>query len=908
MRLSTKRVKEESSIKIMKYTYKFSNLLGTIYKKGNVEFLPRKDILASPVGNRISLFNLKENSSETLSFTTKYNIACVAFSPDGRLVIVIDENGNASLVSLLSQTVIHRFTFRKPVTCIKFDPAGTKFAVAMEKLILLYHAPGKTREINPFTLYRTYHGAYDTITTFDWTDDSTTFAAGSKDMNTRIYTTIPGNPLLFSLGGHKDEIVGCFFESNSLDIYTISKDGALNVWESNIDLENLGKKGLNRKDRRALKILNPGVDEEESEMKTELLNYHRVSKYFFNKEGNYNEVTCVAYHKKNHVLATGFSSGSFSLHELPGFNWIHSLNISEQRISTACFNPSGDWLSLACSSSGQLLVWEWHSETYVLKQHGHFNNMRCLDYSPDGRYIVSGGEDSKVKVWNTLTGFCFVTFTEHTSSVTGVQFTRNGHVIVSASLDGTVRAFDMHRYRNFRTFTSPHPVQFVSLAVDYSADLICAGSNDNFNIFLWSMQTGRLLDVLAGHEGPVVSLCFSSAEALLASGSWDGTVKLWSVLETKSARETITLNQDVLAIAFKPDGSEIAVSTLNAEITFWDVQTAKQMGSIECKYDIIIGRNENDRISAKSKSQGKAYDCISYISDGQCVIAGGKFASIGIYNVKEGLLVKKFTVSQNLSFDGMEEFLDKRKMTEFGPSALIDTDESNEKLIKLPGVQKGDMCSRSFKPEVRVSGVKFSPAGRDWAAVTTEGLVIYSLDNNFVFDPFDLEISITPELIRQKIEKDEYAEAIVVALRLNEVQLICEAIESTPIAAIEMIVSGLRQKYVEKLLEFISTQLDKSCHFHFYILWTKYIFLHHATQLKQRQNKVLGTIMGILKKLTIKKEGLGAVCEKNSYQIQYIIAMSKYFGSKRKKISEEESDIEDEIMDDVSEDSGLSLS
>lgn len=51
----------------------------------------------------------------------------------------------------------------------------------------------------------------------------------------------------------------------------------------------------------------------------------------------------------------------------------------------------------------------------------------------------------QVKVWNTSNGLCFVTFTEHTSSVTNVTFTSSGFVVVSASLDGTVRAFDLHR-------------------------------------------------------------------------------------------------------------------------------------------------------------------------------------------------------------------------------------------------------------------------------------------------------------------------------------------------------------------------------------------------------------------------------------------------------------------------------
>lgn len=50
-----------------------------------------------------------------------------------------------------------------------------------------------------------------------------------------------------------------------------------------------------------------------------------------------------------------------------------------------------------CSAGlGQLLVWEWQSESYVLKQQGHPNSMVSLAYSPDGQYIVTGGDDGKV--------------------------------------------------------------------------------------------------------------------------------------------------------------------------------------------------------------------------------------------------------------------------------------------------------------------------------------------------------------------------------------------------------------------------------------------------------------------------------------------------------------------------------
>jgi periodic tryptophan protein 2 len=42
-------------------------------------------------------------------------------------------------------------------------------------------------------------------------------------------------------------------------------------------------------------------------------------------------------------------------------------------------------LACRCGALGQLLVWEWQSETYVLKQQGHGYNLNALAFSPDGQ-------------------------------------------------------------------------------------------------------------------------------------------------------------------------------------------------------------------------------------------------------------------------------------------------------------------------------------------------------------------------------------------------------------------------------------------------------------------------------------------------------------------------------------------
>lgn len=53
-----------------------------------------------------------------------------------------------------------------------------------------------------------------------------------------------------------------------------------------------------------------------------------LNRHYFNKEGDFNNLTAAAFHKKTHILVTGFASGAFHLHEMPEFDLIHSLRFA----------------------------------------------------------------------------------------------------------------------------------------------------------------------------------------------------------------------------------------------------------------------------------------------------------------------------------------------------------------------------------------------------------------------------------------------------------------------------------------------------------------------------------------------------------------------------------------------------
>lgn len=540
-------------------------------------------------------------------------------------------------------------------------------------------------------------------------------------------------------------------------------------------------------------------------------------------------------------------------------------------------NKSGEWLAFGASKLGQLLVWEWQSESYILKQQGHFDSMNALAYSPDGQRIITTADDGKIKVWDTQSGFCIVTFTEHSSGVTACEFAKRGNVLFTSSLDGSVRAWDLIRYRNFRTLTAPSRLSFSSIAVDPSGEVVCAGSLDSFDILIWSVQTGQLLDQLSGHEGPVSSLAFAPSGGIFVSGSWDHTVRIWNVFGRTQASESLQLQADVLHVAFRPDSKQIAVSTLDGQLTFWSVSEASQEAGIDARRDVSGGRKLSDRRSAANVAGTKTFNGIAYSTDGSCVIAGGNSKYICLYDVQSGVLVKKYTASVNLAIEGTQEFLNSRNLTEAGPAGLIDeqgeASDLEDRIDRtLPGADRGDPSVRRTPPAIRVVALAFSPTGRSFCAASTEGLLVYSLDNALQFDPFDLDIDITPVNTLTAITEKDYARALVMAFRLNEAPLIRRVYEAIPITDVALIVKSLPTVYLGRLLRFVAKTTDESPHLEFNLRWIEALLSAHGPYLKDRSAMFAAELRTVQKAIARIHADLARLADENLYTLDYLLS------------------------------------
>ncbi|KAL8953782.1 MAG: hypothetical protein Q9222_000399 [Ikaeria aurantiellina] len=834
----------------MKTDFKFANLLGTVYCKGKLVFTPDGNSLLSPVGNRISVFNLIQNSSYTLPFAHRRNISHLALTSNGTLLLSVDEDGRAVLTHLPRRLALYHFSFRAPISAVAFAPSGTLFAVGVGRLVEIWLAPATPSptsdeglEFAPFAL--------------QWSSDSRFVLSSARDLTARIWSLSPETDFLpTTLGGHKDAVIGAWFSKDQEEIYTLSRDGALLHWHY--------------APLPAVEHSKPTTTAEQSPSPPSAWRINQ--RHYFMQSGA--KLSCAAFHAVSNLLIAGFSNGRFGLYELPDFTTIHTLSVSQQSIDDVAINESGEWLALGSSLLGQLLVWEWQSESYILKQQGHFDSLNDLTYSREGNHIVTAADDGKIKVWDTQSGFCVVTFTEHSSGVTSCKFAHRGNVLFTASLDGSVRAWDLIRYRNFRTFSAPARLSFSSLAMDPSGEVVCAGSLDSFDVYIWSVQTGQLLDQLSGHEGPVSSLNFTPSGGNLISGGWDHTVRIWSVFERKQSSEALRLQADVICVAVRPDSTQAVVSTLDGQLTFWSILEGLQSLGLDSRRDISGDRKFSARLTAAKLAGNQYFQCVSYSMDGCSVIAGGNSKYICLYDVVSGNLMKKFTVSVNLSFEGTQEYLNSRTLTEAGPASLLDIRDSTQNARAkqaLPGSGRGDVSRRRTRPEVRVNALAFSPSGRSFCAASTEGLLIYSLDHNIQFDPYDLDVDVTRASTLEALVQQRYLLALVMGFRLNEDSLLRRVFERIPSTEVERLIEQLPTAYLARLIRLVAQTTGSSPHLEVNLRWIIALLSIHGNFIKDNSAAFSQEIRMMQKVTSGVRVDLAGVVDENGYLLDYIL-------------------------------------
>ncbi|MGK7957106.1 MAG: AAA-like domain-containing protein [Crocosphaera sp.] len=153
---------------------------------------------------------------------------------------------------------------------------------------------------------------------------------------------------------------------------------------------------------------------------------------------------------------------------------------------------------------------------------GHKNGVWGVDFSQDGKTIITASWDNTLKLWQR-NGKLLKTLTDHKNRVYKAKFSHNNQMIASASVDQTVKLWTQQG-EPLRTLEMKAPVYDVIFSPDDQIIIAATGTT----LQIWSIE-GTLLRTLRGHRADIYDVELNHQGNIVASASQDGTIKLWSL-------------------------------------------------------------------------------------------------------------------------------------------------------------------------------------------------------------------------------------------------------------------------------------------------------------------------------------------------------------------------------------------
>jgi WD40 repeat protein/serine/threonine protein kinase len=354
-----------------------------------------------------------------------------------------------------------------------------------------------------------------------------------------------------------------------------------------------------------------------------------AGKEIFTLRGHTRWVTKIAFSPDGRLLAAAGFDGRVKVWDVAGGQEVLTLEGHTLPVWSVAFSPDGSRLASGSSSNsyavgdGKIILWDVRTGQPLLTLRDQTNGTRDVAFSPDGRRLASAGCAQTVKIWDVQTGQEVLALGGHTDVVSGVAFSSDGYRLASASWDGTVRIWDATPLdrkpgQELLTLGAGSPVLRVAFSPDgkllacscqdqsikvwdpitgqqvmtrepahgmrvgFSPDgrLRAAGESLSGAVKVWAALGGGERYVLTGHSASVHSLAFSSDGGLLATGSFDQTVRLWDLQIGRLLRTLPDHGNVVICQAFGPDGKQLASASRGGPVRLWDSSTGAEIGTL----------------------------------------------------------------------------------------------------------------------------------------------------------------------------------------------------------------------------------------------------------------------------------------------------------------------------------------
>ncbi|KAG8712194.1 hypothetical protein FRC09_020133, partial [Ceratobasidium sp. 395] len=294
-------------------------------------------------------------------------------------------------------------------------------------------------------------------------------------------------------------------------------------------------------------------------------------------------------------------------------------------IGEAVFSP--DAARVAITSKGAFRICDTRTGRNLTNLPGDSNSILKLAFSPDGRRLASGSRGGAISLWSTETGkLAAEPLTGHTRTITSLVFSCDGRFVVSGSEDYTIRIWDAQTGETARgpirvlmdaKWLAPVPGGRFAVGGNYDNTFLVIGRRTEYTFTMYDIDSCAVLFECFGHESLVLSLSSSPDGLLLASGSYDRTIRFWEASSGQAIGQPLKEHTaGVRLVRFSPDGKYVASSTRFDALRVWNINSGAMRG------ETMTTRDEEIVVDA------------AFSSDGNCLMSAHCDGAVKIWDVR----------------------------------------------------------------------------------------------------------------------------------------------------------------------------------------------------------------------------------------------------------------------------------
>ncbi|MBZ0281060.1 MAG: TIR domain-containing protein [Anaerolineae bacterium] len=496
-------------------------------------------------------------------------ISSVAVSPDARQVLSGSADNTIILWDVETGRELHQFEgHTDSIYSVAFSPDGIQFLSGSADNTLILWDAATGAEI------RRFEGHTGPVVSVALTSDGTRALSGSLDKSIIVWDIHTGQ-ILQNLIGHTDQVRSVVASPDGRYILSGSDDTQIFLW----DIAPSGAE-IRRFEGHAGGVLSVAISPDGTQLLSgeECTTTSRAGRCFAGEAILWDANTGAEIRRLNPNLLSDKETVSRVAFSADG-KWLLLAGCIEHPQSTASRNP--------CIRGGALVhatTWQGNAEPLAFGEYDA--PVITAAFSPDSQQILLGA-GANVSLWSLDSGDKVLTLSGNTEGTFDAAFSPDGRFVATGGcggrdirdncVQGEIVLWDADSGDEIRRLTSDSLVRAVN-ALTFSPDgkMLMSANADN-TLMSWDLDSGTLINIYTGHNDIVTSVAFSPDGTRMVSGSADRMAILWDVATASVLTQFGGHMDRVTSVAFSPDGKFALSGSMDNALRTWRIDTLSEL-------------------------------------------------------------------------------------------------------------------------------------------------------------------------------------------------------------------------------------------------------------------------------------------------------------------------------------------